>query len=141
MKTRMANSSGGRLVVLAVAGALMLAGCEPLSLTALGVGASAGVNHSLGGITYRTFTSPRPRVQNATQVALRRMGIKIASKGQEEGIEIINAQASGREIEIQLESLSPNTTRMRAVARNGLFYDSATSTEIILQTERALNQI
>jgi hypothetical protein len=27
---------------------------------------------------------------------------------------------------------------MRTVARDGLFYDSATATEIILQTERAL---
>ena len=37
-------------------------------------------------------------------------------------------------------SVSPGTTRMRTVTRNGLFFDSATSTEIILQTERVLNK-
>lgn len=41
---------------------------------------------------------------------------------------------------MELEAISPNITRMRTVAKKGpLFYDSATATEIILQTEKALN--
>ena len=44
-----------------------------------------------------------------------------------------------RQIEIVLEPLSPSSTRMRVIARNGsLLYDSATATEIVLQTERVL---
>lgn len=127
-----------RVAVLLVAGAAGLAGCEPLSITAIGVGASAGITHTMGGITYRTFTAPLPKVKSATMVALNRMGINGVKSSKEEGNELIMAKASGREIEIQLERLSPNTTRMRTIARNGFFYDSATATEIILQTEKAL---
>ena len=47
----------------------------PLTITAAGVGASAGVTHTMGGITYRTFTAPLPKVKNATMTALNRMGI------------------------------------------------------------------
>lgn len=130
-----------RLGVLLVAGVAGLAGCAPLSLTAFGVGASAGVTHTMGGITYRTFTAPLPKVKSATMVALNRMGINGVKNSKEEGNEMIIAKASGREIEIQLERLSPNTTRMRTVARNGFFYDSATATEIILQTEKALGNV
>ena len=123
-------------VLVPAAGAL--AACAPLAITGAGVGAAAGVTHTLGGITYRTFTSPMPRVKGATLSALNRMGINGISSSKKEGTEIILAKASGRDIEIQLEPLSPNTTRMRTVAKNGFFYDSATATEIILQTEKAL---
>jgi hypothetical protein len=42
-------------------------------------------------------------------------------------------------IEVEFEALTPKTTRMRVVADSeGLIKDSATATEIILQTERAL---
>lgn len=125
-------------VIVALALSAMFAGCAPLSFTAMGVGASTGVNHTLTGITYRTFTAPMPKVRSATLTALNRMGIKVGTRSKMERIEVINATATDREIEIQLEPLSPNTTRMRAVARNGLFYDSATATEIILQTEKAV---
>lgn len=61
------------------------------------------------------------------------------SSGKENNIEIIHARAAGRDIEIQLDPISSNTTRMRVTAKSdGLFYDSATATEIILQTERAM---
>jgi hypothetical protein len=125
------------IAVLLVLAVTALSGCVPLTIAA-GVGAAAGVTHTMGGITYRTFTAPLPKVRSATMTALNRMGINSAKTSKEEGHEKIEASASGREIEIQLERLSPNTTRMRTVARNGLFYDSATATEIILQTERAL---
>lgn len=124
-----------------LAAVILLAGCEPLSLTAFGVGTSAAVTHTLGGITYRTFTAPLPRVRGAATTALNRMGIKIASTSKIESGELIKAKAADREIEVELESLSPNTTRMRTVAKKGFFYDSATSTEIILQAEKALGNL
>lgn len=130
-----------RLAILLGAGAALVAACEPLSITAFGVGASAGVAHTLGGITYRTFTAPMPRVRAAALTALQRMGIKVASSSRLEAAEVIKANAGAREIEIELEPLSPNATRMRTVARKGLFYDSATATEIILQTEKALGNV
>lgn len=128
-----------RIATLLVAGAMGFSGCAPLGIAAFGVGASAGVSHGLGGVTYRTFTAPMPKVKGATMTALNKMGIKVNSTSKAEGAEVIKATAADREIEVELESLSPNTTRIRTVAKKGFFYDSATSTEIILQTERALN--
>lgn len=112
----------------------------PVGVTALGVGGSTAVSHTLNGITYRTFTASSGKVKRAAMTALEKMDIKLVSTGKEEATEILNASASGRAIEIQLEPLSPNTTRMRVTARsNGLIYDSATATEIILQTERVMD--
>jgi len=128
-----------RIATLLVAGAMAFSGCAPLGIAAFGVGASAGVSHGLGGVTYRTFTAPMPKVKGATLTALNKMGIKVNATLKENGAEVIKATAADREIEVELESLSANTTRIRTVAKKGFFYDSATSTEIILQTERALN--
>ena len=126
-------------VLLAFAAFVLLAACEPISLTAVGVGGSAAVSHTLGGITYRTFTAPMPRVKAASLNALGKMGIRVGGTEKVEGGEVVRAAASDRSIEITLEALSPNATRMKVVARNGgIFFDSATATEIILQTERLL---
>ena len=120
--------------------ALALCACEPLAITAAGVGGGAAVSHTLGGITYRTFTAPAANVKTASLGALNRMGIRYTgSQKGEHGSEMLKAKATDREIEITLEPLSSNSTRMKVVARNGgIFYDSATATEIILQTERQL---
>lgn len=66
------------------------------------------------------------------------MQIKVESTRKEDASEIVIAKTSNRNIEISMEALSPNTTRMKTVAKDGLFYDSATATEIIYQTERVL---
>jgi hypothetical protein len=117
----------------------LLAGCDPVSLTVFGVGTATGVQHTLNGIAYRTFTAPLPQVRSAATASLNRMGIQITSREKNGSGEVIKASANERKIEIELDALTPNTTRMRTVVRNGLFYDSATGTEIILQTERVLN--
>ncbi len=117
---------------------LLLPGCQSVALTSLGIGGSTGVNHAMNGISYRTFSMPTARLKKATMTALNRMQIKVESTRKEEDSEIIVAKTANRNIEIAMESLSPNTTRMRAVAKDGLFYDSATAAEIIYQTEKVL---
>jgi hypothetical protein len=124
--------------ILAFMLALAIAGCEPLTITAAGIGAATGVGHVLGGIVYRTFTEPLPRVKKAALASLNQMGFKVESIEKKDNAEIIKAKAKERDIEVELESLSPATTRMTTTAKNGLIYDSATATEIILQTERLL---
>ena len=130
------------LSVNALAVCATLSACAPLAITAAGVGGATAVNHTLTGITYRTFSAPLPRVKAASLSALNRMGLQ-RSGGQKTGTgETILAKATERDIEIELESLSPNATRMRVTAKNGgLFYDSATATEIIVQTEKALGNV
>jgi hypothetical protein len=117
-----------------------LSACVPAAITAGGIGGSTAVQHTLGGITYRTFTVPASNVKTASLGALNHMGLKYTgSEKGEHGAETLKATATEREIEITLEPLIANSTRMKVVARNGsIFYDSATATEIILQTERQL---
>lgn len=118
-----------------------LAGCETLAITALGLGASAGVSHQTEGISYRTFTAPSKKVRGASLEALNRMGIAVETTGKTDTGEIIKASTPAYAIEIELESISPTATRMRAVAKRSLFvYDAATAKEIIAQTERALSK-
>lgn len=130
-----------RVATVAAAAALM-SGCEPLSIMAAGVGGSAAVSHTLGGITYRTFTASQQDVKTASISALTRMGLRVTGteKG-ENGAQILKAIGNDREIEITFEPISSATTRMRVIARNGsIFFDSATATEIILQTEKRLTR-
>jgi hypothetical protein len=124
---------------LAASLALLLCGCDPLTLTMLGVGAGAGVAHEMGGIAYKTFTEPLPRVKRAALAALGRMAVKVSSVEKTGSGETIKASAADREIEIELEALTANTTRIRTVARRStLLVDSSTAVEIIVQTEKAL---
>jgi len=122
---------------------LLSQGCAGVGLTLFGVGAGVttgtSVSYTLDGIAYRTFTAPLPQVETATRTALDRMGIAIAATAPIEQGKAIKAVTSDREIEIELERVSPRTTRIRTVAKQGLFFkDRATATEIIIQTERAL---
>ena len=118
-------------------------GCAGIGLTLLGVGAGVttgtSVAYSLDGVAYKTFTAPLPQVESATRTALDRMGIKIEATSKMEQGKAIKAQTNDREIEIELEMVSNKTTRIRSVAKQGIFFkDRATATEIIIQTEKAL---
>jgi hypothetical protein len=125
-------------VTLAVL-ATLVSGCEPLSLTALGIGGSAAMNHKMSSTPTRTFTAPILRVKTASIGALKRMGIATEEVRKVDNGELITARAGRREIQVELESLTANTTRMRVLARDGtLFYDGATASEIIVQTEKVL---
>jgi hypothetical protein len=135
---------GARLVLrllLVSASLISFAGCMAAATTAAGIGGSAAVNHTINGITYRTFTAPEVKVKYATMNALSVMKIKVVAenKPDKSNVRIITAKTTGRNIEVQLEPISDNATRMRVIAKNGgLFYDSATADEIIDQTRRQL---
>ena len=128
------------MLVPGMIGLLLMSGCLAVGATLAGVGAGVAATHQLGGINYKTFTEPLPTVEKATMTALKRMAIEVGSKEKTTNGKIIKAKASDRDIEIELESLTPNTTRMRSVARKngGIIVDSATGVEIIIQTEKAL---
>jgi hypothetical protein len=125
------------LVALIVA-ATSLPGCVAVGLTALGVGMATGVSHTLSGMVYKTFTTPQAEVKRAANGALHRMQIKVVSSKKSGSTETIVARAGDRDIEIELEALTPNTTRMLVTAKKdgGILRDGATATEVILQTEK-----
>jgi hypothetical protein len=131
------------LAVLLFGAVFALTGCAAVGLALFSVGAGVttgtSVAYSLDGIAYKTFTAPLPQVESATRTALDRMGIKIEATSKMEQGKAIKAQANDREIEIELEIVSKKTTRIRTVAKQGVFFkDRATATEIIIQTEKAL---
>lgn len=129
-----------RRLAAVLAAAALLPGCAPVAITALGVGMATGVSHTLGGIVYKTFTASQADVRRATMTALNRMQIKVQKSRREGSSEVITAKAGDRDVEIELEALTPNTTRMLVTARKdaGILRDGATATEIILQTERVV---
>jgi hypothetical protein len=118
---------------------LALAGCEPLAISLVGAGAGTALRYGFDGVAYRTFTAPAPEVMQASLAALAEMGIGLESTDRFEGGEVIYARTAKRTIEIEVEPISARATRVRIAAKNGgLFYDNATASEIVAQTERLL---
>ena len=117
---------------------LSLGGCIAVGLTALGVGMATGVSHTLSGMVYKTFSASQAQVKKATMTAFNRMQIKVLESKRKGSTETIVAKAGDRDIEVELESLTPNTTRMLVTAKKdgGILRDGATATEVILQTEK-----
>ena len=126
-------------VLTLVVVASLISGCAAVALTALGVGGAVGASHTLNGIVYKTFAEQLPKVKRATLTALKQMEIPVDAVEKTKQGELIKAKAANRAIEVEFEALTPKTTRMRVIAdSDGFIKDSATATEIILQTERAL---
>ena len=117
---------------------MLTSACVPVALTAAGVAGGVTAGHHLGGIAYRTFTEPLPKVRSATNKAMARMAIKPQRTEKIDNGERIIAQVPDRTIEIELEALTPATTRMRVVAKKdgGVVVDAATAIEVINQTEK-----
>jgi hypothetical protein len=138
------NSPGAFLLIGLFS--VYLNGCvAPVALTLFGVGAGVttgtAVSYTMDGIAYRTFTAPLSQVERATLTALNDMGMEIEGTEKTDEGKVIKAKGVERQIEIELQSISSKTTRIRTVAKDGVFFkDRATATEIILQTERVLGK-
>jgi hypothetical protein len=129
------------LLLLGAAGS---GGCAAIGLTLFGVGAGVsagtGVSYTLDSIAYKTFTAPEQGLRTATLKSLKRMDIEVKENQATESGRLIVAQAGDRTIEIELDRLTSKTTRMRVNAKQGVFFkDRATAAEIIIQTERTLD--
>jgi hypothetical protein len=117
-------------------------GCASVGVSLAGLGAGVGMNHYTNNVTSRTFTEPLADVRQAVHEALKRMAIAVEGTAETGAATMITAKAGTREIEIELEPITANTTRMQSIARRegSLFLDSATGAEIIAQTEKILAQ-
>jgi len=125
---------------------LGLPGCAAPALALLeigaGTGASAGVSHTLNGITYKTFTASAEDIHQATRRALGAMGIPIDADQSDAQLRKISAHANDRDITIEIEEVTPKTSRLRVVAaENYIFKDSATASEIIVQASQAFDDM
>jgi hypothetical protein len=132
---------------LALALMLSLGGCAGAGLAVAGAGVGVamgtGVDYTLNGIAFKTFTAPLDDVKLATRAGLENMGIQITREGpseKDDKVWRIEGVANSRQIGIDLQALTPKTTRIRVVAEDGIFFkDKATEAEIIFQTADALD--
>ncbi|MEE8333012.1 MAG: DUF3568 family protein [Alphaproteobacteria bacterium] len=135
-----------RMAAIALVG-LALQGCtsggSTLFATGTGIAVGAGIDHTTGGIAYKTFTATTGDLRVATLGALRRMDLEVVRDGPKDDTHAIIAKAKERTIKIELETLSNRTSRMRVVANEGeiFFKDVATAAEIIVQTAASLDDI
>ena len=119
---------------------LLMAGCEPLAVALLGGGVSTVLRYNLEGVAARTFTAPAASVKSASLAALQRMGLGLEGTESLEASELIRARSPNRDIEIELEPITEQLTRMRITARStSLLYDTATAQELVQQTEKMLD--
>ncbi len=132
-----------RLVTLAVIVLLAGQGCAAVGLTLFGVGAGVaggtGVSYTLDSIAYKTFTASEEQLRAATVKTLRRMAMDLKDNQATESGRQLTATAGDRTVEIELDRITARTSRMRVNVKQGWFFkDRATATEIIVQTERTL---
>lgn len=122
-----------------VTGGCATAALQPIAVALAGAGTSTAISYSFNGGASRTFTAPLAEVKAASLETLSLMGIRIDGFDTTTQGETINGSAIQRSVSVDLEPISSKATRMRVVARNsGIFFDTATATEIVLQTEKAL---
>jgi hypothetical protein len=143
--SRNIRKAGSRSAVV-LAATLLLAACAAPAGVAMfsagsGVAMGTGVDYTLNGIAYKTFVTPLPTVRQATLNSLNRMGMKVVEDRKTDSGWTITANAMDRSIDIDLERVTSQTTRMRVVANNGIiFKDRATEAAIIDQTADALDR-
>jgi hypothetical protein len=134
------------LAILVVAVLPGTQGCAAVGLTlfatAAGITAGQGTAYTLDGIAYRTFTAPLDNVRRATLASFKRMDIKLQKDDVTDAGRELVALAGDRTVYVELERLTPRTTRIRVTAKQGWFFrDRATAGEIIGQTEQSLDDL
>jgi hypothetical protein len=68
------------------------------------------------------------------------MGLEMDATMSLEGSEILYARSQNRQIEVELEPITKQATRIRVTARgSSLIYDNATAVEIVQQTGKVLD--
>jgi hypothetical protein len=128
-------------VVALITSLFALQGCASIALTAGGLAGGAGLDHAIRGVNYKTFAIALPELRLATLKSLNRMAMDVTEDGRAEDGWAIQARATKREIDIELEAITALATRMRVVVTNGAFFlrDGATGAEIIARTAETLD--
>ena len=132
------------VMLLLLLGGTATSGCAAVALTLFGVGAGvaagSGVSYTLDSIAYKTFSTSEETLRAATLKSLKRMDMAVKENQPTDAGRKIMAQAGDREVEIEVDRLTGKTSRMRVNVKQGWFFkDRATATEIIIQTERTLD--
>lgn len=93
-------------------------------------------------LTYKTFPVALSVVREATIDALKRMGMRVLPGGSGNEGASVSILASGwrRELDIELEAQGVRGTRVRVLAKEGVFFEENAATDLIAQVTRLLEQ-
>lgn len=93
-------------------------------------------------LTYKTFPTTIAVVREATIEVLKRMGMRVLPNGPGTDGASVGLLASGwrRELDVELEAQGVKGTRMRVLAREGVFFEENAATDLITQVTRLLEQ-
>jgi hypothetical protein len=125
---------------------LGLSGCTALGLTVPAVavsGGAAGVSYTLTNNAYKTISYPLADVETALNEAFKKMDIDIKETKTEKGENkvSISAVAGDLDIGVELEKITPTVTKIEVSAKKDIVIkDKSTATEIIVQTEKNLEE-
>ncbi len=93
-------------------------------------------------LTYKTFPAPPAVVVEVTIDVLKRMGMRVLPRGTSHDMASVSILASGwrRELDVELEAQGAKDTRMRVLAKDGVFFEENSATDLIAQVTRLLAQ-
>jgi hypothetical protein len=93
-------------------------------------------------LTYKTFPAKLAAVHEATIDVLKQMGMRVLPNGSGNDGVSASILASGwrRELDVELEAQGVKGTRVRVLAKEGVFFEENAATDLIAQVTRLLEQ-
>jgi len=135
---RMLGSVATLVIALALSGCVAAPMLAPAAFSAGGDLVKAGTVR-LGGATFRTFSAPIAEVYQATRTTLDGLGFAKPEEEMDEERVILHVKAVDRSVRIDLQPIAGSMTQMRVFVRKStLGKDLATASELVAQTEQAL---
>ena len=134
-------------IFTAIALAFLLSqGCAAMGVTLLGAAATTatktGVSYTIDSKAHKTFTAPLGQVKASLLAALGEMAFPVETDEKTEDGQRVVARVDGREVEVELEPVTPKATKVIVIVRQGWFWkDRATAEELIEQTARGVDAV
>ena len=138
------------VAVLVAAAGLVFAGCAGVALPALGAAAlsggvgsvvKAGTEYTLLGTAHRTFSLPLDELAPSVRATLERLQFFL-DEAHADGIELtIEASGIERTVHLRFTPITPAMTRLTVAVGHPLRRDRATTTELLAQIERGIEQL
>jgi len=126
------------VIALALSGCVAAPMLAPAAFSAGGDLVKAGTVR-LGGATFRTFSAPIAEVYQATRTTLDGLGFAKPEEEMDEERVILHVKGVDRSVRIDLQPIAGSMTQMRVFVRKStLGKDLATASELVAQTEQAL---
>ena len=124
-------------VALVVLGALGSQGCAVAALPLFGLGQAVNggtevVSYPNDSIAYKTFAASEMEVRAAMLQTFKRMAIDVTGTERKEKVTEIIAVAGDRKVDVEIDRITPKTSRLRVVVKKGwLLRDRSTAGEIV----------